>query len=69
MSLDQIRQSPAARACPICGKPAVERFRPFCSARCADHDLHRWLGEVYRIESDDIDAGDEKNETQGVDRP
>ena len=40
--------APAA-ACPICGAPAVARFRPFCSARCADRDLHRWLGEVYRL--------------------
>ena len=38
--------------CPICGKPAAGKFRPFCSARCADVDLHRWLGGVYRIESD-----------------
>jgi endogenous inhibitor of DNA gyrase (YacG/DUF329 family) len=36
-------------ACPICRKPAVEQFRPFCSRRCADIDLHRWLGGVYAI--------------------
>ncbi len=40
-------------ACPICGKPAAAKYRPFCSARCADVDLHRWLGGVYRIESDE----------------
>jgi uncharacterized protein len=37
------------RACPICGKPAVEQFRPFCSRRCADVDLNRWLGGVYAV--------------------
>jgi endogenous inhibitor of DNA gyrase (YacG/DUF329 family) len=38
-----------ARPCPICGKPAVERFRPFCSKRCADVDLNRWLSGVYAV--------------------
>jgi hypothetical protein len=35
--------------CPICRKPAVERYRPFCSRRCAEVDLGRWFGEVYRV--------------------
>lgn len=35
--------------CPLCGKPAVESARPFCSKRCADIDLHRWLSERYVI--------------------
>jgi len=35
--------------CPICGKPRAQRYRPFCSKRCADIDLGRWLGERYRI--------------------
>jgi endogenous inhibitor of DNA gyrase (YacG/DUF329 family) len=38
-----------ARPCPICGKPATFNDRPFCSKRCADIDLHRWLGGVYAI--------------------
>lgn len=38
-----------AKACPICGKPPVARYRPFCSARCADVDLNRWLGGVYAV--------------------
>ena len=42
-----------AKPCPICGKPADANTRPFCSRRCADLDLHRWLGGVYRIETDD----------------
>lgn len=35
--------------CPICGKPAQDSFTPFCSPRCADIDLHHWLGETYRV--------------------
>jgi endogenous inhibitor of DNA gyrase (YacG/DUF329 family) len=39
----------ATRRCPNCGKPASEQFRPFCSRRCADLDLHRWLSGSYAI--------------------
>lgn len=35
--------------CPICGKPRSTKYRPFCSKRCADIDLGRWLREVYTI--------------------
>lgn len=42
--------------CPICGRPVAERFRPFCSRRCADVDLGRWLAGVYRVPSQ---AGEE----------
>ena len=41
------------RPCPICSKPAVEAFRPFCSKRCADVDLHRWLTGGYVIPARD----------------
>jgi endogenous inhibitor of DNA gyrase (YacG/DUF329 family) len=37
------------RRCPICGRPAERNTRPFCSKRCADVDLHRWLGGHYAI--------------------
>ncbi len=50
------------RTCPICGKPAAAETRPFCSKRCADLDLHRWLGGAYAIpvaETDDILSDDE----------
>ena len=36
-------------ACPVCGRSAVPLTRPFCSRRCADIDLGRWLTEQYRI--------------------
>ncbi len=37
------------RPCPICGKPVAFADRPFCSKRCADVDLHRWLGGLYVV--------------------
>jgi endogenous inhibitor of DNA gyrase (YacG/DUF329 family) len=40
-----------AAKCPICGKPASADHRPFCSARCADVDLHRWLSGGYVLPS------------------
>jgi len=36
-------------ACPICSKPAAKTFAPFCSRRCADVDLSRWLKGGYAI--------------------
>jgi len=52
-----------ARQCPICGKPAADRFTPFCSARCRQIDLHRWLGEVYVVPGDEGPANEDVDET------
>jgi endogenous inhibitor of DNA gyrase (YacG/DUF329 family) len=45
------RESQASLApnCPICGKPAAPDHKPFCSTRCADVDLQRWLTGRYAI--------------------
>ncbi|MEP9378467.1 DNA gyrase inhibitor YacG [Aquabacter sp. CN5-332] len=51
-------QKPDAPACPICGKPMVERYRPFCSKRCADVDLNRWLTGAYAIPASEEDDED-----------
>lgn len=40
-------------SCPICGKATDKRFRPFCSKRCADIDLGRWLRGDYAVPSRD----------------
>lgn len=48
-----LRPRRRAAACPICSKPAQDDWRPFCSKRCADIDLHKWLGEGYRVETDE----------------
>jgi len=47
--------------CPICRKPADPEHKPFCSKRCADVDLGRWLTETYSVpakpaEDDDGEA-------------
>jgi endogenous inhibitor of DNA gyrase (YacG/DUF329 family) len=39
----------SAKKCPICGKPATEASHPFCSERCRDVDLNRWLSNSYAI--------------------
>lgn len=39
----------ATSSCPICKKPTVVNFRPFCSRRCKNIDLGRWLTESYAI--------------------
>ncbi|MGH1368561.1 MAG: DNA gyrase inhibitor YacG [Maritimibacter sp.] len=46
-------------ACPICEKETDPSYRPFCSKRCADVDLGRWLKGGYAIPSDDPDDLDE----------
>ncbi len=56
------QNSPSAPGCPICGKPSAERFRPFCSRRCADVDLNRWLGGVYAIPGERDPANDDGDE-------
>jgi endogenous inhibitor of DNA gyrase (YacG/DUF329 family) len=37
------------RKCPICGRPAAPAEMPFCSRRCGDEDLRRWLSGGYRV--------------------
>ena len=41
--------------CPICSKPASAEYRPFCSRRCADVDLQRWLTGRYVVPAADDD--------------
>ena len=45
-------------SCPICRKPADPKYRPFCSRRCADVDLGRWLTGGYAIPTEE-DAPDD----------
>jgi len=48
--------------CPMCAKDAVEKYRPFCSKRCADLDLGKWLNGSYAVASQDEDDIDELSE-------
>lgn len=49
--------------CPICAKETDPTYRPFCSRRCADVDLGRWLNESYKLPAKDHD------EDEAPDRP
>ncbi len=50
--------------CPICARPTEQAVRPFCSRRCADVDLKRWLSEDYVLpgtepaDFEDLEPGD-----------
>jgi endogenous inhibitor of DNA gyrase (YacG/DUF329 family) len=57
---DTDRQEP--RNCAICGKPQDAVFRPFCSKRCADVDLHRWLSGTYAVPATEDDDDDPRRE-------
>jgi uncharacterized protein len=51
-----------SKGCPECGDDVADAFRPFCSKRCADVDLHRWLTGAYAIPSaeEDEPAGEDE---------
>jgi uncharacterized protein len=53
----------ASPKCPVCRKPSVAAFRPFCSKRCADVDLNRWFSGAYVV------AGKEEEDEDGPARP
>ncbi|WP_413868511.1 DNA gyrase inhibitor YacG [Albidovulum sp.] len=55
--------------CPICRKETDPKYRPFCSKRCADIDLGRWLTGGYAIPAEEEDAPDEKERQNPPSRP
>ncbi|MGA7490309.1 MAG: DNA gyrase inhibitor YacG [Xanthobacteraceae bacterium] len=57
-------EAPPTKPCPVCGKPSVPEFRPFCTRRCANVDLNRWLGGVYAVpvKDDEDEDGAAKGE-------
>ncbi len=56
-----------AKPCPICGKPATAKHRPFCSQRCTTIDLARWVTGTYRVPTnespEDAPSPDERDDT------
>lgn len=68
------RQAGGKGGCPICGKPTDSQFKPFCSQRCRQVDLNRWLSGSYRIPAaerpgeslDEAEDGD-KNQSESED--
>jgi len=52
--------------CPICGRAQSAANRPFCSPRCADADLGRWLGEQYRIPGPPLELDEDPPPSPGA---
>lgn len=52
-------------ACPICNRPTEAAWRPFCSRRCADVDLGRWLTGGYAIPARDDDGSPPAGDGRG----
>jgi len=46
-------------SCPICKNSAIQDYRPFCSKRCADIDLGKWMTGQYAVPSHGEDDADE----------
>ena len=44
--------------CPVCRQPAMREHRPFCSPRCREIDLGRWLKGAYAIAGDPVAQND-----------
>ncbi len=52
-------QAAPTTSCPLCGKPSDPVLKPFCSKRCRDVDLNRWLSGVYAVPVKDEENEDE----------
>lgn len=55
--------------CPICAKDSHPKYRPFCSRRCADVDLGRWLTGRYAIPVEDDEDDDRPSPADGPEEP
>jgi endogenous inhibitor of DNA gyrase (YacG/DUF329 family) len=56
---DTAKKPSPMRPCAICGKPVVEAYKPFCSKRCANIDLGRWLKSSYAIAGEPVDEAEQ----------
>ena len=65
--MDRMPAPPAdiAKPCPVCGKPAADKYRPFCGRRCADVDLNRWLSGAYVVRAEDNDEEERAPKSSG----
>jgi endogenous inhibitor of DNA gyrase (YacG/DUF329 family) len=64
MTDEMLPAAPKGR-CPTCRKPTVKEHRPFCSKRCADIDLARWLGGTFVIAGTSRDEADDSAGAEG----
>ena len=62
--MNELERKLSPARCAICGKGVDPAFKPFCSKRCADIDLNRWLSGVYVVPG--RDTGTDEDETPGA---
>ncbi len=55
----KLERKPPKPVCPMCKRATVAAFRPFCSPRCKDEDMRRWLEGGYRIPTSEVPGGEE----------
>lgn len=60
--LNTHKKEATAKACPICAKPQMGEYSPFCSRRCANSDLGNWLDGKYAISTDEASDFDDNDE-------
>ncbi len=49
-----MKETPNLHAkCPVCGQPVTLEYKPFCSKRCADVDLGRWMKGCYVVHTEE----------------
>ena len=68
MTADNVTPLRPKRPCPECGKPSARATFPFCSTRCKDIDLNRWLSGRYAIpakEEEDAAPGSDEGRASG----
>jgi endogenous inhibitor of DNA gyrase (YacG/DUF329 family) len=53
-----LKRRPPKAQCPICRRATLPEFRPFCSKRCKDEDMRKWLEGGYRIPTQEAPDGD-----------
>ncbi len=56
-----------SRPCPICQHPSVYQYRPFCSRRCADIDLSRWMTGKYAVAGGNADEDEDGDQARAAD--
>ena len=52
-------KKPRRPRCPVCGRTPAPEQRPFCSDRCRQVDLGRWLTEAYAIPAQEPETEEE----------
>lgn len=58
---------PKSPRCPICKEPAQAEYRPFCSRRCADIDLGRWMTGSYAVPAQEEEPDESDRAAAGRD--